>query len=407
MTTSGTDTVEAPPRPFARRSPTVARRAVWAVRRWRTPRLAAYAPRSTLELQASSPTHAQIAAIDFHTHLGRWLSPTDEWMERDVGRLLAEMDTANVEAMVNLDGRWGCELEANLDRYDRAHPDRFHTFCHVDWRELTTPGGPDRLAESLRRSVDAGARGLKVWKDLGLRVTVQGRRILHDDPMVAPVWETAGELGVPVLVHVADPLAFFLPADRHNERIEEMRRYPRGTRHPGGRAAFEQLLESFERMVATHPRTSFVAAHGYHPENLAHVADLLARYPNLSIDTAAVAGQLGRQPRAARALVTHHPERVLFGTDVFPLRSAAREVYFRLLETADECFGYTDEPIPRCGRWAIYGLDLPDDVLFQVYRGNAARLLAPRAAPASTPPAKPAPERPTAAPETNDRVGAP
>ena len=78
-----------------------------------------------------------VPAIDAHNHLGRWLSDwvRDDggWVVEDVGALLALMDETGVEAIVNLDGRWGAELEANLDRYDRAHPGRFFTFCHVDW----------------------------------------------------------------------------------------------------------------------------------------------------------------------------------------------------------------------------------------------------------------------------------
>jgi hypothetical protein len=35
------------------------------------------------------------------------------------------MDACNLRGIVNLDGRWGDELEANLHRYDRAHPGRF------------------------------------------------------------------------------------------------------------------------------------------------------------------------------------------------------------------------------------------------------------------------------------------
>lgn len=296
-------------------------------------------------------------------------------MESDVGRLVAQMDEANVQTLVNLDGRWGRELEDNLDRYDRARPGRFLTFCHVDWRLLSEAGGPERLAVSLRASVRSGARGLKVWKDLGLSVRVGGKRVLPDDPMLYPLWEEAADAGIPVLIHVADPLAFFLPADRYNERIEQMRRYPRGTRHPGGQAAHHLLIDSFERLVDSHPRTTFVAAHACFPENLERVDSMLRAHPNLHIDVAAVASELGRQPRATRAVLVRHPDRVLFGTDVFPLRPAAWQIYIRLLETADENFDYSDEEVPPWGRWRIYGLDLPPDVLEAVYRDNAARLL--------------------------------
>jgi predicted TIM-barrel fold metal-dependent hydrolase len=348
-----------------------------ALRRFqaRGPRLRSYAPVSTLELPSHTPTRAAVPAVDFHTHLGRWLSDKGQWMQHDVGRVLDVMDSANVTTLVNLDGRWGRELEANLARYDRAHPGRFFTFCHLDWRVLSEPDGTDRLVESLRRSVAAGARGLKVWKDLGMTVEVGGRRILPDDPVLDAVWEEAAVLGIPVLIHVADPLAFFLPVDHRNERLEELLRHPKSSRQHGGVEEFHRLIDSFEHLVASHPRTVFVAAHGLYAENLGRVSELFDRYRNLYIDVAWVALQLGRQPRAARALLLKHPDRVLFGTDVFPLRASVFHVNFRLFETADEAFSYTDDPAPGSGRWPIYGLDLPHDVLERVYRDNALQVL--------------------------------
>jgi predicted TIM-barrel fold metal-dependent hydrolase len=365
-----------PPLQFPRRAASrPLRRLVHRARRLRTPRLSNYAPVSMLELPDHTPSHAAFRAIDFHAHLGRWLSSSGGWMEDDVNRLLEVMDALNIEAMVNLDGRWGVELEENLDRYDRAYPGRFFSFCHLDWRLLDEPDGAARLVESLRRSVDAGARGLKVWKDLGLTVTARDRRILPDDPLLAPVWTAAAELRIPVLVHVADPVAFFHPVDRHNERLEELLRTPRSSRSQEGIKEFHRLLDSFEHVVASHPATCFVAAHGLHVENLAHVSGWLDRYPNLYIDMAGRAPEFGRQPRTSRALLVRHPDRVIFGTDIFPIEPRIHQVYFRLLETDDEAFTYSPDRIPPNGRWPIYGLGLPEDVLLRIYRDNACRLL--------------------------------
>jgi predicted TIM-barrel fold metal-dependent hydrolase len=285
------------------------------------------------------------------------------------------MDQLNVGALVNLDGRWGRELEENLERYDRAHPGRFYSFCHLDWRLLDQPGGEDRLVASLERSIAAGARGLKVWKDLGMSVRVHNRSIMLDDPRLAAVWARAGELGVPVLIHVADPIAFFHPADLHNERLEELLRSPKSSRSREGLEEFHRLHDSFENVVASHPSTRFVGAHGLWPENLAHVSAMLDHYPNLSIDIAARAAEFGRQPRAARLLLTRHQDRVLFGTDIYPIDRNAHQIYFRLLETNDEAFSYSTDPIPPCGRWPIYGLGLEEHVLVQIYRENARKLL--------------------------------
>jgi predicted TIM-barrel fold metal-dependent hydrolase len=339
--------------------------------------LADFHPRPALRVPATRVERPAVRAVDAHNHLGRWLTewvrPGGGWIVEDVGALLALMDSLGLDAIVNLDGRWGDELEANLDRYDRAHPGRFLTFCHVDWDE------PEALVASLEASARAGARGLKVWKDLGLGVRdASGALLLPDDPRIADVWAAAGELGLPVLIHTADPIAFFTPVDAENERLEELAVHPEWSFHGPGFPSFERLLEAFEAVVAAYPGTTFIGAHvACCAEDLAWVARMLDAYPNLHLDFSARIAELGRQPRAARRLFTEHADRVLFGTDVFPPSREAYETYFRFLETADEHFAYSpnpENPWPQ-GRWRISALDLPQETLAAIYRSNAARLL--------------------------------
>jgi predicted TIM-barrel fold metal-dependent hydrolase len=298
-------------------------------------------------------------------------------MAPDVGQLLALMDASNLSALVNLDGRWGAELDENLARYDHAHPGRFYTFCHLDWRLLDTLDGTDALVASLEQSARQGARGIKVWKDLGLSVTAGGRRVLPDDAALTPVWEAAGALGLPVLVHTADPVAFFQPVGVHNERVEELIAHPSISLAEEGVGMLDRLLDSFERMVASCPGTTFVGAHvGCHVEDVAAVSALLDRYPNLLVDISGRAPEIGRQPRAAARLIAKHPDRVLFGTDQLPIRAEDYGVYFRLLETDDEHFSYAPgRTPPPHGRWRISGLALDPATLEQVYAANARRLL--------------------------------
>jgi predicted TIM-barrel fold metal-dependent hydrolase len=344
---------------------------------------------------ATTQTHtvrrAKHAAIDFHAHLGRWLAPEEDWvasdlagrhdrawMVADVGAFLELLDAHNVAASVNLDGRWNAELEANLDRYDRAHPGRFFTFCQLDFRlagERDDFG--EELARSLRASAAAGARGLKVWKTLGLGFRdVRGDLLLPDDPRLAPVFAAAGELGLPVLIHTADPVAFFQPADDGNERLAELRRHPEWSYHGTGFPTHGRLMESFEELVAAHPGTTFVGAHvaGW-VENLDWVSRMLDDHPNLHVDFAARLPDLGRQAHAARRLILRHPGRVLFGTDELPPSAAGYRRYFRFLETADEGYRHAEELPPPTGSWTVSALDLPDDALRAVYAENAARLL--------------------------------
>ena len=337
--------------------------------------LATYQPRPRLVVPETAVDRPRYTAVDAHNHLGRWL--TDDWCVPDVGALLALLDEADVATVVNLDGRYGAELEANLDRYDRAHPGRFATFCHVDFRRATEPGFEAALVAGLRESHARGARGLKVWKDLGLSFRdPAGELLLPDDPRLGALFHEAGVLGLPVLIHTADPVAFFDPVDHRNERLEELGVHPEWSFAGPGFPTFDRLMASLESLVAAHPGTTFIGAHvGCHAEDLTRVGRLLDTYPNLAIDFSARIAELGRQPRAAAALFRAHAARILFGTDRYPPDLATYRRYFRFLETADEHFAYDDGPVPSQGRWAISALDLPDDVLRAIYHDTPRRVL--------------------------------
>lgn len=355
-------------------------------------RLLDYRPRTELRVPATEVRRAAIRAVDAHNHLGRWLAPDVDWVAdelaggrpgvpwtiADVDGFIAVLDACNVEAVVNLDGRWDAELEANLDRYDRAHPGRFVTFCQLDWR-LPAEGGDFAAAmvASLERSAAAGARGLKIWKTLGLGVPGEsGALLLPDDPRMAPVWAAAGDLGLPVLIHVADPVAFFRPIDATNELLDLLVAHPEWWFGDPRFPSFDRLLESLENVLAAHRGTTFIGAHvASCSEDLARAGRMLDDHPNLVVDISARIGELGRQPRAARRFVEGHRDRVLFGTDVFPATAEAYAHYFRVLESDDEHFGYGDGQPPEYGRWALYGLDLPTDLLQAVYRDNARAVL--------------------------------
>ncbi len=266
----------------------------------------------------------------------------------NVKELLSVMDESHVEAAVNLDGLWGDELEANLDRYDRRHPGRFFTFCQIEWERL------------------AGVRG------------ADGRLIPPDDPRVIALVRRAGDLGLPVLIHTADPRAFFDPLDAHNERLDELRGGARGwygdrDRYP----TFDALLSAHAALVLASPQTQIIGAHvGCAAEDLDMVERLLRAAPNYHVDIAGRLAELGRQPRRFAKLVRDYPRRILFGTDSYPPTREAYELHFRFLETSDESFDYDPgERIPMQGRWCISAAHLDEPLLRLVYRENATRLL--------------------------------
>ncbi|MGC3993852.1 MAG: amidohydrolase family protein [Propionicimonas sp.] len=342
-------------------------------------RLRDWRPRSQLRTPHTEVAVPLVPCIDAHNHLGRWLSDDGDWIVPDVGALLAMMDAQHVETIVNLDGMTGDELEANLDRLDRAHPGRFATFCQLDWTLLARPDGVRLLIAALEDSARRGARGVKVWKTLGLHVRdAAGALVSPDDDRVVAVLARAGELGLPVLIHTADPIAFFQPLDAHNERLDELAGQPDWWfGDPDRYPSFDTLLDAHSRLVLACPGTTFIGAHvGCCAEDLDRVARLLDAAPHYHVDIAGRLAELGRQPRHAAAFIARYADRVLFGTDCYPASAAQYRLHYRFLETCDEAFDYApEEEIPPQGRWTVSGLGLSPDVLEKVYRGNAHRVL--------------------------------
>jgi hypothetical protein len=344
--------------------------------------LSQWRPRPRLVVRETPVEAPAFPVIDVHNHVGRWLSPTSEWMAPDVSGLLALLERARVETLVNLDGKWGDELELNLARYDVAHPGRFTTFCHLDWSLLLDSDSNSRAADGLathvEKAFEAGARGVKIWKDLGLSVRDgSGSVILPDDPRVVEAVQAAGELGLPVLIHTADPVAFFDPLDSENERIDELTEMPEWWFGGPGHRSFEELYDALGRLVAACPETVFVGAHvGCLAEDLDRVGGMLAACANWHVDTGGRLAEVGRQPRAFRRLVEAFPSRVLFGSDCFPPDLGEYRRWWRFLETDDEHFAYHDEDsTPPQGRWRISGAALPRTLLRAVYLDNAQRVL--------------------------------
>jgi predicted TIM-barrel fold metal-dependent hydrolase len=191
--------------------------------------------------------------------------------------------------------------------------------------------------------------------------------------------------GAVIIVHVADPIAFFDPLDARNERWEELSAHPdwhfwppRSEAGEVGFPAFDEIIAAFERVVARHPDTTFVGAHvGCASEDLALVSGMLDRNPNLYVDISARISELGRQPYSAREFFLRYRERILFGTD-FGFDPEMYRIFYRFLETFDESFDYDLGEYPLQGRWQIHGIGLPDDVLEAVYSGNARRVILSR-----------------------------
>jgi predicted TIM-barrel fold metal-dependent hydrolase len=353
--------------------------------------LADYIPKSMLHVPETKVPRARFPLIDFHTHLswsarrGRVIAAHNNATPDEV---LPVMDRKNVRMMVNLTGGYGPVLEQTINYWQKPHPDRFVVFTEPWFERIREPNYPQFQADQIERSHTLGARGLKLLKSLGLYLREQvttGPLVKIDDRRFDPMWEAAGAHKMPVAIHTSDPEAFFLPTDRFNERFEELNAHPDWSFHGKDFPSNLELQEARNRVVARHPKTQFVVLHVGDSENLAYMAELLDRFPNMHVEIGARIGELGRQPRTSRKFFDKYQDRILFGTDAVPggddtpqqvFGEALYEIYYRFLETEDEYFDYAPAPKPPQGRWRIYGIGLPESILRKVYYDNAARLLA-------------------------------
>jgi hypothetical protein len=354
-----------------------------------------YQPRSMLRVPETHVARARYPVIDIHTHItdakvdknGVGLSAARNYAATPQ-ELLTVMDQKNIRSMVNLTGGYGSGLKETIARYDDAYRGRFYTMTEPTYEKFLEPNYPQLQAEAIEQAHRDGARGLKILKTLGLYLRsniTSGTLVAIDDKRFDPMWDTCGQLKMPVAIHIADPVAFFTPTDRFNERYEELHNHPDWSFYGRDFPQFDALIAARNRMMARHPNTHFIVLHvGNYAENLQNVSENLDRFPHMTVDTAARIGELGRQPRVSQKFFDKYQDRILFGTDASPhamdvpqqiFGDRLYEIYYRFFETNDEYFDYSPAKTPPQGRWEISGINLPDPILRKVYNENAKREL--------------------------------
>ncbi len=341
-----------------------------------------YDPPSTLKVSEHPVPRAKFPFVDVHSH-------QFDLDEAGVREIVAEMDKLNMAVMVNLSGR-GFERRTGADgkqryglkerRYlldaialtERVAPGRIVHFTNVDFSRTGGPDWPAAALAELEADVAAGARGLKIYKGLGMdTLDFAGQRIAVNDSRLRPIWEACGRLGIPVLVHTADPAPFWQSKDKHNERLYEMIEVPGRWRDPAENTPWEQLIGEQHDLFRANPKTTFINAHlGWLGNDLGRLGKLMDEAPNVMTEIGAVLAELGRQPRFAHDWLVKYQDRVMFGKDSW--EPSEYPPYFRVLETADDYFPYYRR---RHAFWKLYGLALPDEVLRKLYYGNSLRVV--------------------------------
>ena len=331
-----------------------------------------YNPPSSLKVEGEVIKKAKFKFIDVHSHL--WNMPL-----MDLDELIAEMDEINMGYIVNLSGSGFGPQTAKDAYFDKStenikqnQPGRIGLFVNVDFNSVDVENHVENQVNIIRSSVAKGAIGLKVYKGLGLtNKDSKGKRVPVDDERLGPIWEVCGELGIPVLIHSADPFQFWQDKDDQNERWFELKEKP--NRYYGGSdfiPPFEDIIKEQHTVFERHKNTTFINAHlGWMGNDLKRLGNHLDSFPNVMTEFGAVIAELGRQPKTARQFFIDYQDRIMFGKDSY--NKEEFYTYFRVLESDDEYFSYFRK---RHAFWKMYGLNLPDEVLKKVYYKNALKL---------------------------------
>lgn len=338
-----------------------------------------YQPASELIVPVTQNVRPKFPVIDAHIHLGAKYPGEAFYNRYRIGSMVSLMREAGIYHAVDLElFSEDCFYKAVL--HAGKHLD-FFSFCMpADLRDFESPNFERRIIHSFDRMASACRTcGIKIWKDIGLQLKRKnGRFASLLDPEFEVIWDYARQNNLPVVIHVADPPAFFKKVNYRNERLEELLRYPMWSYYGKGFPAYSELIRQFDCLVGRNPGVTFIAAHLVSAaSNLDLVGRMMEQHPNMYADIAAVLPEIGRQPRCFRRLAKRFPERILFGTDYFGGDSMYYEPYFRFLGTEDEYFAYRSGDDCSQGRWRIYGAGLSERILRKIYAENAKRIYLP------------------------------
>jgi predicted TIM-barrel fold metal-dependent hydrolase len=329
-----------------------------------------YRPKSIYKIPVTEIAKAKYPIIDMHSHpYAKTPQEIDAWIKN--------MDEVGVEKTMILTMTTGAEFDEILRKYSK-YPDRFEVWCGFDFAGYDKPGFGPAAVKELERCRHAGARGVGEIHDKGkgLRSGKSNAPGMHpDDPRMDSLWQKCGELGMPISLHVADPIWMYQKMDATNDGL--MNAYEWRLDNQPNIVGLSGMVDILERTVARHRNTTFVACHFANLDyDLARLGEVLDRNPNLYADISARYAETAPIPRFASQFYSKHADRLVYGTDMGFDKEMYR-VTFRILESLDEHF-YEFEQFSY--HWALNGFGLSDEILKSVYHDNAAKLLAGRKA---------------------------
>ena len=328
-----------------------------------------YRPKSIHKIPVTEIDKAKHPIIDMHSHpYAKTAQQIEEWIKN--------MDEVGVQKTVILTMATGKEFDDIHRRYSK-HPDRFELWCGLDLSDYDKPGFGPAAVKELERCRQVGARGVGEIHDKGEGL-VSGKSkapAMHpDDARMDALFERCAELGMPISLHVAEPIWMYQKMDKTNDGL--MNAYHWRLDNKPNIVSLSGMIDILDRTLMRHRRTTFIACHFANLDyDLARLGELFERNPNLYADISARYAETAPIPRFVSKFYEKYAGRLVYGTDMGFDKPMYR-VTFRILESLDEHF-YVAEQFDY--HWSLNGFGLSSETLKQVYHANAIKLLSARA----------------------------
>jgi uncharacterized protein len=326
-----------------------------------------YHPQSIFKIPVTTIEKARYPVIDMHNHGARGAD--------GIADTIKIMDAVNFEKAVIFLGRGTTadEFTASAEPYLK-YPGRFELWTNFNLSGIDEPGFEAKAVAALEAVHRAGAVGIGevIDKGRGLTAGMDATRPMGphpDDPRLDALWDRCAKLGLPINLHVSDPIWGYLPQNQFNDGL--MNGFKWRLDNKPGIMGHDDLIASFERVASKHPKTVFIAAHLMNlTYDLTRLGQIFDRNPNIYADISARFWETAATPRATLRFFQKYSDRVVYGTDSSGYQNTGMRATFRVLETDDEHF----YEFPQY-HWPQHAYNLPDPILKKVYRDNALRAL--------------------------------
>jgi predicted TIM-barrel fold metal-dependent hydrolase len=325
-----------------------------------------YRPKSIYKVHNHKANKAQTSAIDMHSHT----YPQDnegieEWVQT--------MKQKNIQKTILLTKATGAKFDSLYSVYSE-YSDYFEVWCGIDYSGYQEPRFAEKAIQELERLSQMGATGIGELGDKGKGLSYSHPKEalgMHiDDKRLDPVLKRAGELNMPINIHVAEPYWFYMSMDSTNDGLMNAVNWRLDKQEDI--LGHGEMLKSLENAVKKHPNTTFIAAHlGNSSYDLKIIGEMLEVYPNLYADVSARYAELSQIPRHVKGFITKYQDKIVYGTDM-GTGGDMYDVTFRVLQTMDEHF-YRQNQFGY--HWSLNGFNLGDEVLRKIYQKNPQKIL--------------------------------